>query len=121
MAARPVGASSTIFCLSDSMALTMAPASVVLPVPAEPRRIMAACGDRAVRNEQNVSVACSYSDVGMCLKACLILLLITSTIMFAKLMLYFEFHKKREEKVLPSGENRALIYNLIRCKMLLLS
>ena len=44
--------------------LTMAEASVVLPVPAEPRISMAAMSERAVMNEANVAMAFRWSAVG---------------------------------------------------------
>ena len=42
----------------------MAEASVVLPVPAEPRISMAAMSERAVMNEANVAMAFRWSAVG---------------------------------------------------------
>ena len=41
LAARPVGAISTTLCLKDTNVLTIAATSDVLPVPAEPRNIIA--------------------------------------------------------------------------------
>ena len=68
LAARPVGASSTTFILSSTSERTNAPASEVLPVPAEPRRIMAVWGRLSVMKSQNTLIACTCSGVGLYLK-----------------------------------------------------
>ena len=57
------------FCFKAAKALTMAPARVVLPVPAEPRRIITTCSERSVINCVNTSMACSCSVVGVNPKA----------------------------------------------------
>ena len=52
------------FCFKAAIALTMAPANVVLPVPAEPRRIITTWSSRSVMNCVNTSSACVCSEVG---------------------------------------------------------
>ena len=57
LAARPVGASSIIFCLRFLVALAMAPASEVFPVPALPRNIIALRSLPSRRNSWNMVMA----------------------------------------------------------------
>ena len=64
-AARPVGAISTTFCRMFSIARTMAPASDVLPVPAEPLRIITLRLSGHVAKLLNTSMAAACSSVGV--------------------------------------------------------
>ena len=66
LAARPVGASSTTGCSIRLRNLTMAPARVVLPVPAEPRSIMSVRSFLLVRKWANVSITRCCPSVGTC-------------------------------------------------------
>ena len=83
LAARPVGASSTSFCPSVVIAFTMAAASVVLPVPAEPRITMTASGWRSVMNRAKVSMASFCSAVGSSPSASRMRYVSSSVIIFA--------------------------------------
>ena len=71
LAARPVGASSTVFCRIMSIVFTKAAARVVLPVPAEPRKIITTWLPLSVIKRQNVSIAAACSRVGTKPRACL--------------------------------------------------
>ena len=79
-AARPVGASSTVFCRNMVIVLTIAAAKEVLPVPAEPRKIITAWLSLSVMKRQNVSIATACSRVGTRPKACLMSKASSSTI-----------------------------------------
>ena len=63
-AARPVGARSITFCFKATMALTMAPATVVLPVPAAPHITITAWHSGSEAKRENTFTAISCSPVG---------------------------------------------------------
>ena len=64
LAARPVGAISTTLQPSCFMVRTIAPATDVLPVPADPRIIISTRSERSVMKAANVRMADSCSAVG---------------------------------------------------------
>ena len=72
------------FCSSDVIALTMAAASVVLPVPADPRITITASSLRSDMKRAKVSMATSCSAVGTCPNASLMRYVSSSVIITAR-------------------------------------
>ena len=72
LAARPVGASRITLWRNLTSVFTMAAASDVLPVPAEPRIIITELPSRSSRKRLNTAVALAWSAVGTKPKVCII-------------------------------------------------